>query len=149
TMRPVNDAVTYGGADFQALLPGKPLAVGETWELGQDGLLKFLCQLHTGATLKLRINNGDSRGAYAILRAQGDRWADVLIRAHAEFVLKEGFFTPGQMAGRLVIDRSSGTVAYFRLYLPNGPVNFDINRRATGPALVNGKVVEVEGMYSG
>jgi hypothetical protein len=149
SIRPATDVVAYSGADFQALLPGKPLAVGDTWELDQEGLLKFLRQLHPGATLKLHIDNGDSLGAHAILRACDERFADVLIRAHAEFVLKEGYFTPGQMAGRLVIDRSSETVAYFRLYLPDGPVNFDINRRVTGSALVNGKVVEGEFMSSG
>jgi hypothetical protein len=146
SLRPASDALTYSGADFRALLPGSPLAVGDTWEPNQDGLLKFLRQLHPRATLKLHINNGDSLGAYAILRACDERFADVLIRTHAEFVLKEGFFTPGQMAGRLVIDRSTGKVAYFRLYLPPAPVNFDVNRRVTGSARVNGKEVEGEFM---
>ena len=44
------------------------------------------------------------------------------------------------------MDRSTGKVAYFRLYLPSGPVNFDVNRRVTEcrhvQVAVNGERIE-------
>ena len=141
--RPARGVATYGGADFRALLPPGPVAVGQLWELNGEGLLKFLRQIHPGATLKLHLNNGDSRGGgYGCLRACDDRWADVVFRAHAEFVLRGGYFTPGQFAGRLVLDRSSGTVAFFRLHLPPAPVNFDVGRRVTVGFKVGDKEVQ-------
>ena len=105
-----------------------------------EGLLKFLRQLHPGARLKLHINNGDSRGGgYGCLRACDGRWADVLFRAHAEFALKDGVYTPGQFAGRLVLDRSSGKAAYFRLYLPPSPGQRGRRLRGTPELKVGGQ----------
>src|SRR6266508_2843083 len=49
-LRPAKDALTYDGADFRALLPAGPVAVGEIWELSDEAVLKFLRQLHPGAT---------------------------------------------------------------------------------------------------
>src|SRR5262245_3867738 len=146
-LRPAKETETYAGADFRALLPKGPVAVGDPWPLGEDGLLRFLRQLHPGATLKLHINSPGSRGAYALLRAHDDRMADVLVRAHAEFVLKEGFFTPGQFAGRMVVDRTTGAVTYFRLCVPPGLVNFDVNRRVPGKDYMttdNGSIPRLE-----
>ena len=89
-LQPVQARATYGGADFRALLPAVPVAPGELWELNDEGLLKFLRQLHAGARLKLHINNGDSRGGgFGCLRAYDERFADVMFRIHAEFALKE------------------------------------------------------------
>jgi hypothetical protein len=140
-LRPAQARATYGAADFRALLPTGPVAPGELWELSDKALLKFLRQLHPGARLKLHINNGDSRGGgYGCLRAFDDRRADVMFRAHAEFALREGVFTPGQFAGRLVLDRSTGKVVYFRLHLPPSPVNVDLGWRMVLEARVKGKM---------
>jgi hypothetical protein len=64
----------------------------------------------------------------------------VLFRAHAEFALKEGLYVPGQFAGRLVLDRSTGKVAYFRLHLPPARVNVDLHWRFTADVEIDGKV---------
>jgi hypothetical protein len=126
-LRPARERATYGATDFRSLLPSDPVDPGELWELSDEGLLKFLRQFHSGARLKLHINNGDSRGGgYGCLRACDERWADVMFRIHAEFALKEGVFTPGYFAGRLVLERSSGKIVFFRLYLPTSPVNVDV-----------------------
>jgi hypothetical protein len=140
-LRPAEERVTYGASDFRTFLPTKPVAPGELWELNDEGLLKFLRQFHAGARLKLHINNGDSRGGgYGCLRACDARWADLMFRAHAEFALKDGVFTPGQFAGRLVLDRSSEKVAFFRLYVPPSPVNVDIGWRRTREFRIGDKV---------
>ena len=145
TLRPARERATYSGADFQALLPSQPAAPGELWEVSDDALLKFLRQLHAGVRFKLHINNGDSRGGgYGCVRACDNRWADVMLRVHAEFALKEGVFTPGQFAGRLVLDRSSGRVVYFRLLLPPSPVNVDIGWRQVAEFKVGDRVVKAE-----
>jgi hypothetical protein len=144
-LRPAKERVTYSGTDFQALLPTKPVAPGELWELSDEGLLTFLRQLHPGTRLKLHINNGDSRGGgLGCVRAIDDRWADVIFRAHAEFALNDGVYTPGQFAGRLAIERSTGRVAYFRLHLPHSPVNVDIGWRWAPEVKVGDRMVKGE-----
>ena len=141
-LRPAKEAVTYAGADFRALLPPGPVAPGELWELNRDGLLKFLRQLHPGARLEFHINDNHSRGGgFGCLRAADGRWADVMFRAHAQFALKEGFFTPGRFAGRLVLDRDSGKVAYFRMFLPPAAVNVDLGWQRPFTFEAGGKVI--------
>ena len=61
-------------------------------------------------------------------------------------MLKEGFFTPGQMAGRLILNRATGEIVFFRMYLPQGSINFDVNRRVFGSVKIDGKEVEREFM---
>src|SRR5205823_2637245 len=130
-LRPACQSRVYRGSDFRTFLPTKPVTVGEIWALAGDGLLTFLRQFHPGATLRLHINNGDSPGAYACLRGLSDQYAEVVFRIHAEFVLRDGFFTPGQFTGSLVLDRGSGWPAFFRMYVPPAPVNFDVGWRIT------------------
>jgi hypothetical protein len=127
--RPVQERKVYTGNDFNAFLPAHSVAVGDIWHLPGDGLLTFLKQFHPGATLDLHINNREPPGGFACLRAYDKELADILFRIHAEFVLEDGFFTPGQMAGRLVLDRATGRVIFFRMFLPPGTINFDVNRR--------------------
>jgi hypothetical protein len=147
-LRPARERVTYSGADFQALLPTKAVAPAELWKLSDEGLLTFLRQLHPGTRLKLHINNGDSRGGgLGCVRAIDDRRADVFFRAHAEFVLNDGVYTPGQFAGRLVLDRSTGRVAYFRLHLPHSPVNVDIGWRYAPEGKVGDRIVKGESQW--
>jgi hypothetical protein len=141
-LRPAEDTHAYRGGDFQSLLPAAPVAVGDVWEPSKTGLIKFLRQLHPGATLQLHLNNGDSLGAYACLRACDGRFADILLRVHAEFVLKTGWFTPGQFAGRLVVDLSTQEVLFFRLHVPPAKVNFDVGWRRDGTLKVNGREIQ-------
>jgi hypothetical protein len=143
---------SYSGSAFRTFLPPGPATVGDVWDLKEEGLLTFLRQFHPGATLKLHINNGDSPGAYACLRRFSEEYAEIVFRVHAEFVLRDGFFTPGQFTGSLVIDRKSCRPVYFRMYLPPGPVNFDTGWRIVGTGrgamVVNGKEVEIEATHA-
>ena len=117
---------------FQSFLPNEPVAVGELWKVEPDGALELLRQLHPNPSLNMHINTGDSYGLWACLRAYNDEFADLVFRIHAEFVLEDGWFTPSQFAGHLVIDRVKENVAFFEMRVPGGAVNFDVNRSLHG-----------------
>ena len=107
---------------------GNGVSIGEVWEIEQDGLLALLRQLHPNPRLDMHINWGDSRGAWACLRAYNTEFADIVFRVHAEFRLTDGWFTPSQFTGHLVINRPDEKVAFFQMYVPHGTLNFDVNR---------------------
>ena len=112
---------------FQSFLPNKPVTVGELWALDVRGVLALLKQLHPKPNLFLHINSGDSYGLWACLLAYNDQYADIVFRIHAEFRLEDGWFTPSQFTGHLVIDRIKEKVAFFEMYVPEGVINFDVN----------------------
>ena len=114
----------YTASVFQAFLPSEPVSVGECWEI-EEGVLELLRQLHPNPRLDLDINNGDSLGLWACLRACNDEVADVVFRIHAELAIEGGRFTPSQFAGHLVIDRVKEEIIFFQMHVPNGTLNFD------------------------
>ena len=118
----------YPASVFQSFLPIKPVSVGEFWVPDMTGVVTLLKQLHPNPNLSMHINAGDSLGLWACLRAYNDQFADIVFRIHAEFKLGEGWFTPSQFTGHLVIDRLKGKVSFFEMYVPEGPVNFDVKR---------------------
>ena len=75
----------------------------------------------------MHIDSSDSSGLWACLRAYSDRFADIAFRIHAEFKLDGGWFTPSQFKGNLIIDRIEDKIAFFKMYVPEGTVNFDLN----------------------
>ena len=117
----------YPGSTFQAFLPDKAVSVGDLWQIEEEGALTLLRQLHPNPHLQMHINSGDSYGLWACLRAYNDKFAEIVFRIHAEFKLKDGWFTPSQFTGHLVIDRVAEKVASFEMYVPEGVVNFDVN----------------------
>ena len=112
---------------FKSFLPNKPVSVGELWALDVSGVLTLLKQLHPKPNLFLHINSGDSYGLWACLRAYNEQYADIVFRIHAEFRLEDGWFTPSQFTGHLVIDRNTEKVTFFEMYVPEGVINFDVN----------------------
>ena len=118
----------YSTSVFQSFLPNKPISVGELWVPDMTGIVTLLKQLHPNPNLLMHINAGDSLGLWACLRAYNEQYADIVFRIHAEFAFKDGWFTPSQFTGHLVIDRLKGKVSFFDMYVPEGPVNFDVNR---------------------
>jgi hypothetical protein len=112
---------------FQAFLPKKPVSVGELWVPDMIGVVSLLKQLHPNPNFFLHINFGDSFGLWACLRAYNAQYADIVFRIHAEFRLEDGWFTPSQFTGHLVIDRIEEKVAFFEMYVPEGVINFDVN----------------------
>ena len=115
----------YPTSAFQAFLPSEPVAVGECWEIQEEGALTLLKQLLPNPRLKLTIDSGDSYGLWACLRAYNDGLAEIVFRIHAEFIMKSGKFTPSQFAGHLVIDRLREKVVSFKMYVPQTTINFD------------------------
>ena len=72
----------------------------------------------------------ESDGGFASLRALSSNYAEIVFRIHAEFLLDaeaSAYFTPAQFTGRLILNRNSGTIREFWLYLPPRNTNVDIN----------------------
>ena len=122
----------HAASIFQAFLPSEPASVGECWKIQEAGVLELLRQLNPKSRLDLDVNNGDSYGLWACLRAYNDKFADITFRIHAEFVIEGGRFTPSQFAGHLVIDRIKKEIIFFQMYVPKGTLNFDAYRNTIG-----------------
>lgn len=117
---------TYATSVFQAFLPNKPVSAGDYWQIDDQGAFILLNQLQPNPNLDMHINAGDSSGLWACLRAYNDEFADIIFRIHAEFALKDGWFTPSQFAGHLIIDRVKKSVAFFQMRVPEDTW-FDVN----------------------
>ena len=111
---------------FRAFLPDKRVSIGDYWQIDDQGALTLLRQLQSNPNLNMHINAGDSCGLWACLHAYNDEFADIMFRIHAAFALTDGWFTPSQFAGRLVIDRIKKRVAFFQMRVPEGTL-FDVN----------------------
>lgn len=122
----------YPTSVFRAFLPSEAVSVGDLWQIEEEGTLELLRQLNPNPRLDLDINAGDSRGLWACLRAYNDEFAEIVFRIHAEFVLNDGRFTPSQFTGYLVIDRIREEIASFKMYVPEGVLNFDVGRNSIG-----------------
>ena len=116
----------YPTSVFQSFLPKESVSVGECWQIQESGVLALLRQLHTALNLNMDDDSGDSIGLWACLRAYNDRFADIAFRVHAEFKLEDGWLTPSQFAGNLIIDRLEGKIAFLEMSVPAGTVNLDI-----------------------
>ena len=112
---------------FQSFLPKEPVSVGECWQIEETGVMVLLRQLNPNPNLDMHINAGDSLGLWACLRAYNDQFAEIAFRIHAEFELEDGWFTPSQFTGNLIIDQTENKVVCFKMYVPEGTVNFDVN----------------------
>ena len=135
----------YQASVFRAFLPDKAVSIGDLWRIEEEGALELLKQLHPNPSLKMHINMGDSSGLWACLRAYNDQYADIVFRIHAEFVLENGWFTPSQFTGHLVIDRSKEKIVFFQMYAPKGILNFDVNwKRFGGRVTDNGFCPQIE-----
>ena len=136
--KPAVPLQNYRTEDFQVFLPDSRLNVGDVWDLEGEGILPFLRQFHPGATMDFRVYrrkrdthvSKGKKGAKACLRALSPKYADIVFRIHALFILNpysEARFMPAQFAGNLVINRENGNVNTFSLSVPTRNSNVDIN----------------------
>ncbi|MDE0326016.1 MAG: hypothetical protein OXN27_19030 [Candidatus Poribacteria bacterium] len=118
----------YPASIFRDFLPKKTISVGVPWEIEHAGALELLKQLHPSPSLGMRAelqpHKTESQGLWACLRAYDAEFADVVFRIHAQFALKDGWFTPSQFTGHLVIDRIKRSVAFFQMHVPKSTINF-------------------------
>lgn len=124
----------YSAAVFRDFLPAEAVSVGECWEIKQTGVQELLEQLHPNASLEMRAEmygSEECKGLRACLRAYSDQFVDIVFRIHAEFALTDGWFTPSQFAGHLIIDRAQETIVFFQMHVPAGTLNFDVNWETT------------------
>lgn len=120
----------YDTAVFRDFLPTQAVSVGECWKIKQAGVQKLLEQLHPNPSLDMRVEMyglEEAKGLWACLRAYNDQLVHIVFRIHAEFALTDGWFTPSQFAGHLVIDRNQKSVVCFQMHLPAATLNFDVN----------------------
>ena len=142
-LREVEEQRDHQVSVFQGFLPRKSVSVGDTWKIDPEAALQLLKQLAekpqfemhiSPGTIKINIGKtfeigGDTDGLWALLRAYNDTYAEIVFRIHAEFILEDGFFTPSQFAGRLILDRHTQKLAYFEMSVPESTLNFDVNRK--------------------
>ncbi len=114
----------YTAKAFEAFLPPKPVEVGDTWEIKED-VIQLIRQLHANATLDMHAS--DATGCWAMLQASSDRFAEITFRIHADIPLVQGFLTFSQFTGRLVINHLNQEIVFFRMYVPDATINFDVN----------------------
>ena len=114
----------YSASIFRAFLPDEAVSVGNPWQIEEAGVFELLRQLHPNPNLDMR--GYGNPGLWACLRAYTDEFADIVFRIHTEFKLGDGWFTPSQFTGHLIINRLEETVSFFQMRLPDGPVNFEV-----------------------
>ena len=124
----------YAAAVFSDFLPAEAVSVGECWQIKPASVQKMLKQLHPNPSLEMRTEiygMEECKGLWACLRAYNDQRVHIAFRIHAEFALTDGWFTPSQFAGHLIIDRAEETVVFFQMHVPAGTLNFDVHWETT------------------
>ena len=126
TLREVEPRRNYPASTFQGFFPRKAVSIGEHWKIDPESALVLLTQLAEEPQLELR--NHEDIGRWASLRAYNEDYAEIVFRIHAAFALKDGFFTPSQFAGSLVIDRHLEELTYFEMSVPPSTLNLDVHK---------------------
>lgn len=143
-LSPAHPSQEYEVEAFEAFFPKGDVTVGDLWELDVSKIVPILQQFHPGATAEMHINPGawvevnnqrvvisgmESDGGFACLRALSSGYTEIVFRIHADFLLDKdipSYFTPAQFTGRLVLNRNTGSIREFWLYLPSRNTNVEI-----------------------
>lgn len=128
-LRPAAAQTTYTERDFSAFLPEAVTDVGQLWAIDPDKVKAFLRQFHASAAMHLVATGrrAGPDGAFATLRAVSPSHLDIRFRVHAEFLVTPldnpgplvfAWYTPAYFSGRILVNKTTGTVEHFRLALP-------------------------------
>jgi hypothetical protein len=161
-LRPTRPQQTYTERDLSAFLPPAVGEVGQLWALDADKMMEILRQFHPRPSLHLVASGrrAGPNGAFAILRAVSPSYLDIVFRLHAEFYLTpddwpadqpllRAWYTPAYFSGRVLVNRRTGTVDYFRLALANDKalnVHLTVVAQGIGDSRQARDVVRVERM---
>ena len=125
---------SYSERDFSGFLPPDNVkAAGQIWDLDPERVAVFLKQFHPAVSAHSASvgRRPGPDGAFAVLRGVSSSYLDIAFRAHAEFDLAPKaddfpalyvWYTPAYFLGRIVVNRSAGTVKYFQLSVPTDEV---------------------------
>jgi hypothetical protein len=161
-LRPTRAQQTYTERDFSAFLPEAVGEVGQVWALDADRMVRILRQFHPHPSLRLVAagRRAGPDGAFALLRAVSPTYLDIVFRIHAEFYLTpddwpadrpliRAWYTPAYFAGRVLVNKRTGTVDHFRLALASDKalnVHLTVVARGIGDTRQARDVVRVERM---
>lgn len=121
---------SYTERDFSKLLPPESVTVvGQPWALDPEVVAVFLKQFHPSASTHCVSvgRRAGPDGAFAILQGMSPAYLDIVFRIHAEFELAPKdpnfpaisvWYTPACFLGRVIVNRTAGTVEYFQLGVP-------------------------------
>ncbi len=124
----------YPAAIFRDFLPSEAVSLGECWQIKEAGVQELLKQFHPNPSLEMRVEMygiEEAKGLWACLRAYNNQLVHIAFRIHAEFALTDGWFTPSQFAGHLIIDRAEEAIVFFQMHVPAGTLNFDVHWETT------------------
>lgn len=120
-LAPAAPQETYTERELSAFMPETLPAVGDVWELRPDDMARILRQFHPRPSLNLVAlgRRAGPNGAFATLRAVSPEYLDIVFRLHAEFDIAQNMWlTPACFLGRMIVDRESGVVSCFRMWVP-------------------------------
>jgi hypothetical protein len=130
-VKPAYPTRIYTERDLSVFLPEKIESVGQLWSLDPNKVAAVLRQFQPRPSMHLEAKGrrAGPDGAFGILRAISSDYLDIACRIHTEFNFTPKWFelrpnsptlwyTPAYLTGRLLVNRKTGTVDYFRLGLP-------------------------------
>ncbi|CAH1261486.1 SELENON [Branchiostoma lanceolatum] len=152
---PVRELSSFGASHFAPFLPPPAgySVLGAAYEIIPSNLNMFSGTLSSNRYFPPKVSNKEvilhrllglfhprpfvrmrfaPQGAVATVRAENERWVDIVFRIHAEFQLNEPpqypfWFTPAQFTGNIVLTRDASRVRHFHLYVPtNRSLNVDM-----------------------
>jgi hypothetical protein len=130
-VKPAKANAIYTQRDLSVFLPERVASVGQMWTLDPERVALILKQFHPDVSMQAlaRGRRSGPDGAFGILRAISDDYLDIVCRIHTEFNFTPAefrrspraprlWYTPAYLSGRLLVNRKTGTIDYFRIGLP-------------------------------
>ncbi len=128
TLAPAERQHTWSDAELSGFAPPATATVGTSWRLDPERVLPIVRQLHATAQLEMHLAC-QTDGGFALLVARNEQLDVVQVRLHADFPLDDigSWYTPAQLAGRIVFERVSNRPLALELGVPARDSNVDLN----------------------